>query len=69
MLLILEIKQTFDSVDVDGSGLVEWAEFAFSLMGEKPLQFRTLADLEILNELLDVCISKLTAISKVTVKA
>ena len=33
--------------------MVEWAEFAFSLMGEKALQFGTLADLEILNSLLD----------------
>ena len=33
-----EIKQTFDSVDVDKSGIVDWSEFAFSLMGEKALR-------------------------------
>merc|ERR1712012_222225 len=48
-----EMKAAFDSVDVDGSGLVEWAEFAFSLMGEKALDFGPLADLELLNELLN----------------
>eukprot|EP00494_Astrolonche_serrata_P032819 UN33088 len=47
-----DIKKCFDSVDVDGSGLVEWSEFAFSLMGEKALNFGALADLELLNNLL-----------------
>jgi Ca2+-binding EF-hand superfamily protein len=46
------IKMTFDSVDVDGSGLVEWTEFVFSLMGEEALEYGTLADLEVLNKLL-----------------
>jgi len=30
-----DIKRAFDSVDVDGSGLVAWDEFVFSIMGEK----------------------------------
>ena len=34
-----EIKMYFDSVDVDGSGLIEWSEFAFSLMGEDANNF------------------------------
>jgi Ca2+-binding EF-hand superfamily protein len=46
------IKNCFDSVDVDGSGLVEWSEFSFSLMGEKALQFGPLADLETLSMLM-----------------
>ena len=34
-----EIKEVWDSVDVDGSGLIEWSEFAFSVMGEIALNF------------------------------
>jgi len=47
-----DIKKTFDSVDVDGSGLIEWTEYSFSLMGEGALEFGALADLELLNTLL-----------------
>jgi Ca2+-binding EF-hand superfamily protein len=47
-----DIKKCFDSVDVDGSGLVEWSEYAFSLMGESALKFGPLADLELLDILL-----------------
>ena len=57
-----DIKAAFDSVDVDGSGLVEWAEFAFSLMGERALDFGPLADLELLNELLNETASYLVAL-------
>merc|ERR1711953_597874 len=46
-----EIKKTFDSVDVDATGTVEWSEFAFTLMGESALEFGPLADLELLNDL------------------
>ena len=48
-----DIKQAFDSVDVDGGGLVEWSEFCFSLMGERALHIGALADLELLNTLLE----------------
>merc|ERR1712038_1054370 len=48
-----EIKKTFDSVDVDGTQTVEWAEFAFTLMGDSALEFGPLADLELLNTLLN----------------
>merc|ERR1711879_504439 len=41
-----EVKSTWDSVDIDKSGQIEFSEFAFSLMGEKALQFGVLADLE-----------------------
>jgi len=44
------IKKTF--VDVDGSGLIGWNEFVFSLMGAKAMNFGALAQLEILNDLL-----------------
>eukprot|EP00492_Amphilonche_elongata_P002330 TRINITY_DN258_c0_g1_i3.p1 TRINITY_DN258_c0_g1~~TRINITY_DN258_c0_g1_i3.p1 ORF type:complete len:338 (+),score=92.20 TRINITY_DN258_c0_g1_i3:430-1443(+) len=47
-----DIKKAFDAIDVDGTGLVEWNEFAFSLMGEKALNFGALADLETLDNLL-----------------
>ena len=47
-----EIKKVFDSIDVDGTGLVEWNEFSYSLMGEKVLNFGPHADLETLDKLL-----------------
>jgi len=34
-----DIKRSFDNVDVDGSGYVEWTEFAFSIMGEEALNY------------------------------
>merc|ERR1711953_309040 len=48
-----DIKNAFDSVDVDASGLVEWDEFVFSIMGEVALKYGPLADMEKLTELLD----------------
>jgi Ca2+-binding EF-hand superfamily protein len=47
-----DIKRSFDSVDIDASGFLEWNEFSFSLMGEKALNFGALADLELLNIIL-----------------
>lgn len=47
-----DIKKAFDSVDIDGSGLVEWNEFAFSMMGEEAMNYGPLANLEVLNDLL-----------------
>merc|ERR1712048_297229 len=44
-----DIKKAFDSVDIDGSGLIEWTEFVFSLMGAKAANFGVLADLELLS--------------------
>ena len=49
-----QIKDAFDSVDVDGSGLVDRDEFVFSIMGEKAVKHGTLADMEKLERLLDV---------------
>ena len=48
-----EIKQTFDFINVDGTGFVGWSEFAFSLMGEDALKFGPLADLEVLAAILE----------------
>lgn len=42
----------FDSVDVDGTGLADLQEFVFSIVGEKELNFGTLADMEMLKGLL-----------------
>ena len=42
----------FLSIDVDGTGYVDFSEFAFSLMGEAALNFGALADLETLSEVL-----------------
>jgi len=47
-----EIKQAFASVDVDATGLVDFEEFIFSIMGEKALKYGVLADMERLKELL-----------------
>jgi len=41
-----DIKKAFDSVDIDTSGLVEWDEFVFSIMGEAALKYGTLAGKE-----------------------
>merc|ERR1712156_1038562 len=46
-----EIKKAFDSVDVDGSNVVDWDEFCFSIMGEKATKYGTLADMEELQRL------------------
>ena len=35
--------RAFDSVDVDSSGLVDWLEFVFSIMGEKAQNYGILA--------------------------
>merc|ERR1712096_47656 len=43
-----DIQDAFNMVDIDGSGLIEWSEFAFALMGEAALNFGPLADLELL---------------------
>jgi len=43
----------WDSVDVYGSGLIEWSEFAFSLMGEVALNFGPLAQLETLHTVME----------------
>jgi Ca2+-binding EF-hand superfamily protein len=47
------IKRAFDGVDVDASGLVEWTEFVFSIMGEKSVKYGVLADMEELERLLN----------------
>ena len=47
-----DIKKAFDSVDIDGSGKVEWNEYVFSLMGEDALLFSPMADLELLDQLI-----------------
>eukprot|EP00492_Amphilonche_elongata_P005790 TRINITY_DN954_c0_g1_i2.p1 TRINITY_DN954_c0_g1~~TRINITY_DN954_c0_g1_i2.p1 ORF type:complete len:207 (+),score=56.76 TRINITY_DN954_c0_g1_i2:223-843(+) len=53
-----DIKKAFDSVDVDKSGLVEWTEFAFSIMGEKAQNYGVLADMEDLQRLLGNTVSE-----------
>ena len=58
------IKSAFDSVDVDGSGLVEWNEFVFSIMGEKALKYGVLADMETLTVLLDTTAKEYTILKE-----
>merc|ERR1719494_546549 len=47
-----EIKGAFDSVDIDGSGMVQLDEFMFSIMGKKAMKYGPLADLEKLDKML-----------------
>merc|ERR1719450_1523693 len=47
------IKSAFDNQDVDGSGHVDQNEFAFALMGSEALKYGPLADMELLNGMLD----------------
>ena len=47
-----KIKAAFDGVDVDVSGLVEWREFVFSIMGEAASKYGVLADMVDLERLL-----------------
>ena len=48
-----QVKQAFDSVDVDESGVVDFDEFVFSIMGEDALKYGKLAALEKLVSLLE----------------
>ena len=48
-----DIKNAFDSVDVDKSGLIDWQEFVFSFMGEKASNYGVLADMETLERMMD----------------
>merc|ERR1719499_2221872 len=47
------IKNAFDNQDVDGSKHVDVNEFAFAMMGEQALKYGPLADMELLNSMLD----------------
>ena len=53
-----KIKAAFDGVDVDVSGLVEWSEFVFSIMGEAASKYGVLADMEDLERLLKNTVSE-----------
>jgi hypothetical protein len=55
-----DIKRAFDGVDVDGSGLVEWSEFCFSIMGEASSKYGVLADMETLERLLSNTVKEYT---------
>lgn len=55
-------NEAFDGVDVNGSGIVDWNEFVFSLMGETAAEFGPLADLELLQELLTETASLLSGL-------
>lgn len=47
------MTKAFKSVDIDNSGVVDWPEYVFSVMGEKALRYGTLAQMERLSGLLD----------------
>merc|ERR1719166_617499 len=48
-----DIKQAFDGVDVDRSGLVDRDEFVFSIMGPDAANFGSIADMDRLDSLMD----------------
>ena len=47
-----DIRKAFEAIAVDGTGLVEWNEYVFSVMGEKAINFGALSDLESLDMVL-----------------
>ena len=57
-----DIKRAFDAVDVDGSQLVEFDEFVFSIMGEAAGKYGPLAEMQTLGELLQMVIKDYTLI-------
>jgi Ca2+-binding EF-hand superfamily protein len=48
-----DIKKAFDGQDIDGSLHVDQNEFAFAIMGEDALKYGPLADIELLNSLMN----------------
>merc|ERR550519_234554 len=58
------IKRAFDAVDVDGSGLLEWDEYVFSIMGEAALKYGLLADMETLSTGLDSTLKEVTLLKE-----
>jgi hypothetical protein len=58
-----DIKRAFDAVDVDASGLVEFDEFIFSIMGETALKYGPLADMEKLTGLLENVTTQFTSMN------
>ena len=64
-----EIKKAFDMIDVDGTGLVEWTEYVFSLMGEKAINFGALADLESLSMVLKESEGVMAALREALIEA
>merc|ERR1712238_417090 len=53
-----DIKKAYESVDVDGSGTIDWNEFIFSIMGETATKYGVLADMEELQRLLKNTVSE-----------
>ena len=64
-----EIKKAFDMIDVDGTGLVEWTEYVFSLMGEKAINFGALAVLESLSMVLKESEGVMAALREALIEA
>eukprot|EP00492_Amphilonche_elongata_P002336 TRINITY_DN2594_c0_g1_i1.p1 TRINITY_DN2594_c0_g1~~TRINITY_DN2594_c0_g1_i1.p1 ORF type:complete len:305 (+),score=98.53 TRINITY_DN2594_c0_g1_i1:158-1072(+) len=58
------IKRAFDAVDVDGSGLLEWDEYVFSIMGEAALKYGLLADMETLSGGLESTLKEVTLLKE-----
>jgi len=48
-----DMEAAFTGVDIDGSGLIEWDEFVFSLQGEEAQKYGLLADMEVMLSLLE----------------
>jgi len=57
-----DVKRAFDAVDVDGSALVEFDEFVFSIMGEAANKYGNLADMQRLCKLLKQVVQEYTLV-------
>jgi hypothetical protein len=56
------LAKAFNSVDVDGTGMIDWPEYVFSVLGAKAANYGTLARMEILSTLLDDASGLLTSL-------
>merc|ERR1712117_75847 len=58
-----EVQNIFASIDCDQSGHIESTEFVFAVMGEDAMKYGALADMELLNKLLQNTSELLTNLS------
>ena len=59
-----DVKNAFDQVDIDSSGLMNFTEFVFSIMGERAQHYGPLADMENLQGLLKETVTELSLLKE-----